>query len=386
MSVANDLRTDARVCREGETLAAAGHQVCIVSMAPAPPRLPPGLDVVALPQRGRGRAVQLAWQLTALSLATVRRRADVYHAHNVHMLPAAWLSARLRNALLVYDAHELFAVQTPGHADGSYTLKQRAELIVERALAPRADAMITASHRYATQISESLGVDAPIAVPNYPPLPTALREESPLRAAVGAEKGDAILLYQGGFYLDTRALDVVIEAISYLPARYRLALLGFGPPSALVDIDTLIERSGVSDRVRRLPSVPFADLPRWTAGADIGIIPFKLNSAAMELCSPNKLYEYMGAGVPVVSSAAAELLEVLEATNAGLTYDWWSAADLVRAVRAIADEPRTWTETSNRARNAAVTRYNWESAQHILLDVYSKLARERGGGEPACAA
>jgi glycosyltransferase involved in cell wall biosynthesis len=374
MTVANDLRTDARVCREAEALAAAGYRVTVLSVEPSPPEPLAGVEVVALKLGTTRRAQRLASQFVRLSIRTLTRRADVYHAHNVHMLPGAWLAARLRRKRLVYDAHELFLVQTPMHDNGRFSWKQRIEIATEKVLAPRADAMLTASSRYAGQMAQSLGVPPPLAIPNFPPLPDRIpRDSSPLRAATGASVDDVLLLYQGGFYLDTRALDVVIEAMPALPPSHRLAILGFGSPESEASLRRLAAASAAAERIHFLPSVPFTELPRWTAGADIGVIPFKMNSAAMRLCSPNKLYEYLGAGVAIVATKADELVSVLAETGAGETYDWDRPDDFARAVTALSHDPARLQAAKRRARESAETTYSWASVQSILVGAYAAM-------------
>jgi glycosyltransferase involved in cell wall biosynthesis len=301
--------------------------------------------------------------------------ADIYHAHNVHMLPAAWLAARIRRKPVVYDAHELLAVQTPSGPQGRFTIKQRLEVATERVLAPRADAKLTVSTRYANQLAQSLNIEPPVAIANFPPLPPVPeRDSSPLRAMLGVNASDTVLLYQGGFYPDTRALDVVVNAMTLLPDTYWLALLGFGRPRAELALKKLAAGSPAADRIRFLPSVPFTDLPRWTAGADVGVIPFKINSAAMKLCSPNKLYEYLGAGVAVVATEADELVDVLERSRAGLTYRWQSAEDFARAVRALADDSQQLAERKRCSRRAAENGYSWAYAKPLLVQEYARIS------------
>jgi glycosyltransferase involved in cell wall biosynthesis len=306
------------------------------------------------------------------------------------MLPGAWLGARLRRKRLVYDAHELFAVQTPANPDGSFSWKQRVEMRTERLLARRSDTRLTASRRYARQIAEALRVPPPAAIPNFPPLPPLLpRDASPLRAAANASPDDVLLLYQGGFYLDTRALDVVIDAMGLLPENHRLAILGFGSPDSQRTLQELAAASPAGDRIIFLPSVPYTELPRWTAGADVGLIPFKINSAAMKLCSPNKLYEYLGAGVAVVATKADELVAVLDETGAGVTYDWHDPRDLVRAIRSLTGDPRRLAQAQRRGRAAAETTYSWTQVRSTLLEAYRSMGvmpqRQRSRVQPDAA-
>jgi glycosyltransferase involved in cell wall biosynthesis len=281
--------------------------------------------------------------------------------------------ARLRRAKLVYEAHELFSVSAPRGSGGRVSAMQRLERSSERLFAPKADLRLTASRRYGSQMASALGIDPPLAIPNYPVLPPAPQRLSPLRQRIGAAEDEIVILYQGGYYSGTRAIDVLIRAVALLPAQYRLVLLGFGSDQEEALLHDLIEGLHLSTRVMMLPAVSHRELPEYTAGADIGVIPFRLRTMDMQLCSPNKLYEYMAASIPVLASAADELKEVLTETGAGLTYDYDDPADLAKQVLALGPDRGSLRHIGAKGRRAAETRYCWQSAEHLLVNAYSAL-------------
>src|SRR4051794_11171148 len=108
MVTASEMSTDARICREAETLARAGFDVRILCLRS---RMPARVEGVRLIEQRylnvplRARSIFVAGRLL---IGTLIRRADTYHAHNVPVLPGAWMAARLRRANLVYEAHELY--------------------------------------------------------------------------------------------------------------------------------------------------------------------------------------------------------------------------------------------------------------------------------------
>jgi glycosyltransferase involved in cell wall biosynthesis len=113
MAVVSDLATDARVQREAQALAVAGHDVTVVGFSYSGPPCDVGhlrYVKLAFPSRASTRTRRLtgaALYIVTASLVILRHRADVYHSHNIHLALPLALSARLRRARFVYDAHEL---------------------------------------------------------------------------------------------------------------------------------------------------------------------------------------------------------------------------------------------------------------------------------------
>ena len=289
MVTVSEMATDARVCREAESLVEAGYEVDILCLRSS---IPARIRGARLIERGYGRLPRkLRLFLTTIDffVSTVIRPADVYHAHNVPALPGCWLAARLRRSRLVYDAHEIYAISSrmPKGQTGGHTRRQHVEAAIERRLAPGADLRITASEAYGRVIADALRIPAPIAVPNYPPLPP-LFAESPLRGLIGASADEVVVLYQGGFYLGSRPLDVLVRAVPLLPENYRLVLLGFGVAGEEEILAQLAKDLGVTDRVTLLPPVAHQDLARFTAGADIGVVPLTVTQDATRLVAPEQ--------------------------------------------------------------------------------------------------
>lgn len=376
MVTASEMATDARVCREAESLIDVGYDVRILCLSSSIPARIRGAELIERSYGHLPRRARLIAMTIDIFVSTVIRGADIYHAHNVPALPGCWVAARLRGSKLVYDAHELYAldVRLPKGTQGEHTRRQHFEAGVERHLGRRADARITASDKYAEVIAKAIQVVPPVAVPNYPPLPPMFKE-SPLRDLVGARDGDIVLLYQGGFYLSSRSLDTVVRGMRLLPSRYRLALLGFGVNGEELTLAALADDVGVADRVRVLAPVPHQDLARHTAGADIGIIPLRLTEDATRLCAPNKLYEYFQASVPVLSTAAEELAETLAAVGAGAIYEFDSERDFADQVIGMSTPMAGLKAQGARGRAVAETTYSWEAVSHTLTDTYRTLTR-----------
>lgn len=374
MVTVSEMATDARVCREAETLADEGYTVKILCLASS---MSPEIRHVELVEYRYGwlpRRIRLVAMSVGFFVSTVIRSADIYHAHNVPALPGCWVAARVRRAILVYDGHEVYSLDDVFLHGGNrlHTTKQKFEAKIERILGRRADLRLTAGDKYGQVMARALNVDPPITIPNYPPLPDSILE-SPLRAMIKCQPDDVIVLYQGGFFLGSRDLATLVKGMKLLPGNYHLVLLGFGIKDESEQLALLARNEGVQDRVHVLPPVRHQELARYTSGADIGVIPLRLKDDGDRLCAPNKLYEYFQGSVAVLSARASEVVEVLAATDAGRTYQFDSPVDFATQVQSFGATREKIALFGQRGRIAAENQYSWEAVKHVLVDAYTTL-------------
>lgn len=140
------------------------------------------------------------------------------------------------------------------------------------------------------------------------PVYQAVSKSNRLRQHLGLGQEVRIALYQGNLQPD-RGLDHLIRAAAYLERDIVIVLLGKEIGDTLTQLETLIANEGVTDRVKILPPVPYAELLDWTASADMGLIIYSPGqSLNVQMCLPNKLFEYLMAGLPVLASPIGRLV------------------------------------------------------------------------------
>jgi glycosyltransferase involved in cell wall biosynthesis len=389
MFVINTVAADARVIKEASTLVEAGHEVVVVAMREGAQPWRDSLegftilrvrrDPVARDIEGRAArqgAVRRALEPLLLGLALadyyirafvegLRQKAHVYHAHDLVTLPVAWCAGRLRGAKVVYDAHELFT------EIGRLGAVPRAVFrILETLLIGRADAVMTVNDSIAAELSRRYGVPPPVVLRNCPRTTGAVpaREASPLRQRAGVPAGVPIVLYQGMF-MPYRGLDTLIRAAARL-ARAHVVFMGWGP--LLRDLKALAVAEGVAERVHFMEGVPLAELLMVTAGADVGVIPYRNVGLNNYYTSPNKLFEYCAAGVPIAASRFPELVKVVEGRGLGRTFDPEDPNSIAQAVDALVEDPQALAEARAAVLRAAGD-FTWEREKEKLLAVYAGL-------------
>jgi glycosyltransferase involved in cell wall biosynthesis len=373
MLLHKDVTHDSRVRREASHLAAQGHAVTVLELAPVPQ------DRRTLDGFARHSVLPAPWVRRALPAALYRlvffaafvrairaQRPDVVHAHDAAMLLPGLVGARVVGARLVYDAHEL-ATSVP-YRDRAWAWFVAS---IERVGIRRAAAVITVSDGIADELVARYGLRR---------RPTVLRNVSALddlEAGASASGGlrehldggapASIVLHQGAPAVD-RGCEALIGALPHLPADVHVVFLGSGEPAFAAELVDLAQRLGVGDRVRLVESVPLGDLLAWTREADVGVALLEDTCLNHRLALPNKLFEYIAAGVPVVVSDLPELRRIVNHYNIGWTATPGDSRAIAQAiVRALAerDDPRL---RENLARAAAELRWSQESRR--LTEVY----------------
>ena len=409
MAVYGDIRHDSRVRREAASLAAAGHQVtihCLGAEDDVEAAIGHGVRVVArvpssspvLPgsrspfrdgsrsriPRALGRARWLAGyvaNLAAWGAAVLRddRSAEVWHVHDFAALAAiAW--RRPRGTRLVYDVHDLFLSTGSGARLNGPLRAVIARL--ERRWARRADAVVTVNAALAEVLRRRLGlVGAPVVVHNCPPLVRTTPDRARLRLVAGVNgpaDGSPIVLHHG-LLAHNRGLETLVAAMrDPRLAGVHLVLLGGGElRDHLVALGAGAEFGG---RLHVLEPVPPEALLGLVAGADVGAIALPPATENLRLSTPNKLFECLAAGVPVVvSDFPAVRAIVCDGPDAplGVTCDPDDPSSIAAAIAMIVRaDPAQRAALRTRCERAARERWNWETEVGRLVAAYGALAGE----------
>jgi glycosyltransferase involved in cell wall biosynthesis len=302
--------------------------------------------------------------------------ADIYHAHDVNALPACYIAARLHGKALILDSHEL------PFDDISYTrwrhLNALARYILIKML-PRCAAVITASPLYAQEISKLYGAKDIKVIRNVPPYQTVPKSDR-LRQHLGLGPEIRIALYQGGLQ-PNRGLDRLVRAAPFLRTDILIVMMGPATKETQSQLEGLILREGVADRIKILPSVPYEELLDWTASADIGlnILPPDYSSS-IRRCLPNKLFEYLMAGIPVLTSELEAVVDVIRTYGAGLVLSSLAPADVAGAINAMLADQVALAHMSRNALEAAQCEFYWEKESQELIDLYRDILGIRHAG------
>jgi glycosyltransferase involved in cell wall biosynthesis len=295
--------------------------------------------------------------------------ADAYHAHDLNTLPVAWYAARKHKARLVYDSHELYVERNRknphGHV-GKFFLK-----CIERFLIRRCDAVITVNESIAQELARRYKIPVPTVLMNTPAKSAIRQDSSPdrLRSAVGIDAQHKILLYCGSFTFN-RGLEKLIQSLVHLTDCH-LVMMGYGAADYKAELACVAQACGVAGRLSFFGPVPSDEVPQYAAGADLGVAPIENVCLSYYFCSPNKVFEYIAAGIPVIASDFPELRKVIDTFGIGATFNPDDPRDIARSARDILDNPSLRQEMKPKAA-AAAEAFNWENESVKLRTLYQE--------------
>lgn len=286
--------------------------------------------------------------------------ADVFHSHDLNTLYVGAMCKRQTGSFLVYDSHELATERNRM----TFWWKQWATWN-ERRWIKSADAIIVASPSWTGWLRNKYhGVDQPITeIINVPPFEDVQPRD--LRQELDISPTDRILLYQGSIQ-ENRGIEQAIEATLQLDDAV-MVVVGYGYHRPT--LEKMVRERGLDDRVKFFGPIPNHELVAWTAGADIGMANIINSSVSYYTSLPNKLFEYIMAGVAVIGSDSPEIGRIVSETGVGEVADPADADALAAAARTILDDIEGY-----RARTPdAARQYNWSVEEQKLLALYEEL-------------
>ncbi len=287
--------------------------------------------------------------------------ADVFHSHDLNTLKVGATCKEQTGARLVYDSHEL---QTERNR---MTEKSKRKAMAEEGrYLSDVDAMVVASPSWVAWNRNLYGAlpDPTMTVLNVPE-PTEIDRSKDLRSELGINPEDRVVIYQGSIQ-ENRGIEPAIDAVAGLD-HVVLVVIGYGHHRPV--LESLVQRRGLTDKVKFFGPIPNDELISYSASADIGLANIVNSSVSYNTSLPNKLFEYAMAGIPVVGSDSPEIGRIVTEEQIGEVCDADDPSALAKAITTILPDPGRYEAGLERA----TARYNWTVERENLLDLYRTL-------------
>ena len=285
-----------------------------------------------------------------------RLKIDVFVSNDLDTLPANYLASRIKRKPLVYDSHEYFT-EVPELVN-----RPRVKAIwtrIEKALVPKVDAAYTVCESIAEVYRSKYGVDFKV-VRNLPVRATTKS------IADRISNSPKIILYQGALNLG-RGLEDTIKAMQFIEgAEFWLA----GDGDLTQKLKELAISLKLESKVKFLGRLPLQELNEVTRKADLGISLEEDLGLNYRFALPNKLFDYIQAGVPVLVSDLPEMKRIVLKYEVGTFVENAKRSELAEALKdALFDDEKR--EIWGRNMNWAADKLNWEREEEIVQGIYS---------------
>jgi glycosyltransferase involved in cell wall biosynthesis len=368
--VLNDFTNDSRVWKTTKYLISIGHRATVVAihnvgLMESEVIFGVGVERIKLTSRSwpKYKSIQLLKYLEFLFRASWRfRHSDIVHCNDLNALPVGLLIKCIgNNVKVIYDCHEYET-----EINGLIGIEKIVKKWFERLLILFSDKVITVSDSIASEYARLYNIPKPDLVLNCPayieqPKTNIFREK------LGIRPDQTIFLYQGGLSKG-RGIELLLEAFSNLDSDHNvLVCMGYGPLEALIrgkatECKTIFFHSAVSPNI----------VLNYTSAADYGISFIEDICLSYRYCLPNKMFEYLMAGLPVLVSNLYEMKRLVEIEGVGIVATANTIAGLRQAV-----EDSLKQDYAAIYKNVLSTRkkYCWETQEKVLKKIYDTIQK-----------
>jgi glycosyltransferase involved in cell wall biosynthesis len=205
----------------------------------------------------------------------------------------------------------------------------------------------------------------PVVVRNIPP--KAGDNIIKTRKVLGIPENKKILIMQGAGINVHRGAEEMVEAMQYIENTV-LLIIGGGDVVGWLKIRVL--ELNISDKVIFKPRMPYADLMHYTANADAGLTLDKGTNLNYRFSLPNKLFDYIHAGIPVIASPLPEIQKIIDTYQVGCyipDHEPVNMAKKINEVIADQEQMKIWKKNCS----FASLELNWEKEEKKVIDIYS---------------
>ncbi len=352
VSVSNDLSNDQRVHRVCTSLQKFGYNVTLTGRKL---RNSPKISREYKTRRFRllfNKGILFYGCLNArLFWYSIFRRCDVLLANDLDTLAGLGMANILKRKKLVYDSHELFT-EVPELENKRK--KKDIWLFIEKKFITKADASYTVCNPIAEHYNKKYGINMAV-VRNLPFLSYFPNDY---------ENRERILIYQGALNKE-RGIEMMIDAMQYIN-DYKLILAGKGDLET--DLKSQVEDKNLTHKVVFTGNLDFTELKEITKTARLGFSLEQGKSLNYKYSLPNKIFDYIQSGVPVICSDLPEMREVINDNKVGIVSQCSTGEELATEVNNLLNSDDILQYHSNC--QVAAQKLNWENEQRVLKSIF----------------
>jgi glycosyltransferase involved in cell wall biosynthesis len=288
------------------------------------------------------------------------KKFDLLVANDLDTLLPNFLVSKLRHVPLVYDSHEYFTgvPELTGRPFVKWVWKK-----IERFIFPYLKYVMTVSDSLAAQYEKEYGL-RPAVVRNFSKQSASVKGYS--RQELEISQQDFLIILQGGGINIDKGGEELVEAIS-MTENVSLIIAGSG--DIIHILKQMVQDLNVTERVRFIPKIPWNELIRYTKSADAGMSLEKNTNLNYRFSIPNKLCDYISAGIPVIASNLPEISKIVRENDCGIIIQEVTPLKIIEAIDTLRNDHDLFNRFKKNSVRASET-LNWENESKRVVDFY----------------
>jgi glycosyltransferase involved in cell wall biosynthesis len=375
----DNINTASRASKEIQTLNKEGHEICLIYMPPAyayEDMLNPNVSQylrIRLLSRGLPKstlffAVKYFEFFIQTFICLIRQRADVVLCHDLLPLLPCFLYSKLLFKKLVYDSHEI-------HRETLVPLKPRKFWdVAETHIINHSNiTFITDHHRLNYMIDRAgVNVDKITTLYNYPYL-GELRSAGKKLSEISYSRHKVVYT---GIIMPGRYIDEVVRSIPYWEPEADFYLIGDGGSEYINELKEIASGLGILERIHFIGAVKWDELVDFIDESAVAFAFYKDNCLNNYFCSPNKLYEALSSGTPVIGTKNPMIVEVLDKLDFGVCLDFKGINP--KAIGELVNFTILKNYSKDyrlKVKKKLIDNYSWESQEHHFLNVFNQAVK-----------
>lgn len=366
VSVINDLVTDQRVSRTCHELHHLGYDVLLVGR-----KLPHSLPMPEVPyQLHRMKLIFTQgplfyafynWRLFWLLLW---RKVDILWSNDLDTLLANHLAGKLKAKPVIFDSHEYFT-EVPELENNGFAKKTWKA--IEGWIVPKLKYCITVNNSIASLFKDKYHKEFKV-IRN---VPAKLKlEKTTTRKELGMPENKHIIILQGSGINMHRGSEELVEAFKYLPSNFHLYIVGNG--DVLEILKKMVLEWKLETQVTFIDKQPYAKLIQYTMNADAGVTLDKDTNINYRFSLPNKIFDYIQCGIPVISSDLVELKKIIEKYQVGIIVNQVDPQEIANSIQHLFEHPEKYQIYRHNTIEAS-KQLNWEVEKKVLHELMNEV-------------
>jgi len=370
MMVTNSCERDNRVLREAKTLSNNGYDVVILALSEKKKIEKKEIMGITIKYEQRNYPVnsilgKIDFFKNFVKVA-IEENADVYHAHDLSTLLECYIASNVNNSKLVYDSHELVVIGKKIKRIGNIYSQ-----VIENLFINQADAVITVNEFIANILEKEYSLEnTPTILMNLPDTryygnKNKLKTQ---KETIRLDK-EKTVLFVGNLSKD-RGLFDLIKSMDYLNESYKLLMIGDG--DIRNELEKYAKKNQLVNQISFLDFIDYQGLIDKVKLADAGIYCNYRTNLSYYYSTPNKLFEYLVAGLPIIAPNYPFYRKFLKDNRIGLLLEEISPDEIAKKIKKMFENEQLYEEFKNNVLKIR-GKWVWENEEKKLIELYGKL-------------